>query len=90
MDHFMDAVVDPVVNLGLDQSVEAVGDLLLLIQFYGAYFYDLKGEMPVGILFSPRTLIPLQIKDNIIHVFLFLDTPGACHTGRFGTVFIPV
>ena len=74
-DNFPDTVVNPVVYLRLDQSVEGVNRFFSFIQFYSAYLYDFKGKAAVGIFFSLRALVPFQVKNNKIHDFL--DSPNS-------------
>ena len=65
--HFVDAVMNPVVHLGLDQALKAVHNFFLFIQFYCADFYDFERQTAVGPPFPSRTLIPLQVKYNVVH-----------------------
>jgi len=67
MDHFMNTVMDPVINLWPDQSVEAVCDFFSAVYFYCSDLYDLEGQFIIAGLFPLRILVPFQIKDNIIH-----------------------
>ena len=59
--------MDPVIHLGLDQTLKAVHNFFLFIQFYCADFYDFKRQTAVGPPFSPWALVPFQVKYNVIH-----------------------
>ena len=67
VNHFMDTVMNPVVHLGFDQTLKAVHDFFLFIQFYCADFYNFERQTAVGPSFSSRTLIPFQVKYNVVH-----------------------
>ena len=51
----------------LYQYLILVYDLSLTVQFYCSDLNNLKGNSFIFLAFSVRALIPLQIKDNIIH-----------------------
>ena len=75
MYHLMDTVMDPLIHSRFDQSLKCIRNFFPVIHFYRADFDYLKGQTTVCTLFSVRTLIPLQVKDNIIHTIFPLLIP---------------
>ena len=67
MNHFMNAVMDPVVNLRLDQSVKMIRYFFFSVYFYSSDLDNLKWKSVVACFLSRRVLVPFQVKDNIVH-----------------------
>ena len=63
----MYAVMNPVVYLWLHKSLKNIQNFSLLIHFNRTDLDDLKRQTTIGIFFSTGTLIPFQVKNNIIH-----------------------
>ena len=59
--------MDPAVDDRLHELMEGVNDLLLFIHFDCAEFDDLKRQFFIFTVFSVRTLVPLEVENNIIH-----------------------
>ena len=71
VDHFVDAVMNPVVHLGLDQTLKAIHNFFLFIQFHCADFYDFERQTAVEPAFT--VLIPAESGHN--HTLLLNDYP---------------
>ena len=90
MNDIVDAAVDRLIYLRLDQLVEGVGDLHPLIHPDRPDLYDLKRKTLVGTSFATGALVPFKVKNYIIHVRKMLHASymlcrrrlRACQTGR--------
>ena len=71
MNHFMDTVMNPVVHLRLDQTLKAIHNFFLFIQFHYADFYDFERQTAVEPAFT--VLIPAESGHN--HTLLLNDYP---------------
>jgi hypothetical protein len=71
MNHFMDTVMNPVVHLRLDQTLKAIHNFFLFIQFHCADFYDFERQTAVEPAFI--VLIPAESGHN--HTLLLNDYP---------------
>lgn len=71
MNHFMDTVMNPVVHLRLDQTLKAIHNFFLFIQFHCADFYDFERQTAVEPAFT--VLIPAESGHN--HTLLLNDYP---------------
>ena len=58
MNHFMDTVMNPVVHLCLDQTLKAIHNFFLFIQFRCTDFYDFERQTAVEPAFT--VLIPAE------------------------------
>lgn len=71
MNHFMDTVMNPVVHLRLDQTLKAIHNFFLFIQFHCTDFYDFERQRAVEPAFT--VLIPAESGHN--HTLLLNDYP---------------
>ena len=67
MDHFVYAVMNPVIYLRFHKSLKNIHHFSLLIHLDCTDLNDLKRQTAVGIFFSSGTLVPLKVKNNIVH-----------------------
>ena len=58
------------INLGPDQLVERSCLFKIPVQLHCSDFYDFKGKMLHRIFLPIGTLVPFQIKNNVIHLFI--------------------
>ena len=68
MNHFMNAVMDPVVNLWFDQPVKTVRYFFFAVYFYSSDLDNLEWKFVVASFLSRWILIPFQVKNYIVHL----------------------
>lgn len=68
--HFRYLKMHLFINLGPDQLVKRSCLFKIPVQLYCSDFYDFKRKMLHRIFLSIGTLVPFQIKNNVIHLFI--------------------
>jgi len=68
--HFRYLKMHPFINHGPDQLVKRSCLFKIPVQLHCSDFYDLKRKMLHRIFLSIGTLVPFQIKNNVIHLFI--------------------
>ena len=71
-------MMEGVIDFGPDLLLEPVCLFPEIVQFYGSDLDDLEGEQLIFLFFSAGTLVPFQVKNNIIHIKPLI--PGIIHT----------
>ena len=67
MEDFLCMVVEAVVDPGLYLFLELSALLIPIIQFNCSDLNDLKGKLLILFFFSSGTLVPFQVKNDVIH-----------------------
>ena len=81
MNHFMDTVMNPVVHLRLDQTLKAIHNFFLFIQFHCTDFYDFERQRAVEPAFT--VLIPAESGHNHTSVsYTHLDVYKRQHLSK--------